>query len=351
MKTDKLQSPRAGTGRGGFVLRFMTAWANHETLVLLIALVLLIIAATLSSSRYLLSILINCALYSVLAISLNLFTGLLGITSLGHAAFYGFGAYAAGILSTRLGWNILITIPAAMLVSAVFALLLGLPAIKSSPKQFAIITLGFCEMARIIEFNWMEITNGPLGISQISYPKLAGFTFSNMKSRFFLILFFLVVIYYLAISLEKSRDGRAISAIRYNAIAAEAMGVNVYKYKLAVFCLSAAIAGLAGAFYAHHVMFIDPKSFSSEQSTLILSMVILGGMGNLTGSIIGAFILATLPELLRGFDEYRLITYGVIIVIMMVFRPSGILGKYNFRYLRQRYKFSKSAQDTSRSGG
>lgn len=343
MKQTATSKPSRSTGAK--MDRLMTAWANNEGKIYIAALVAVMILSMLVTKRYVLSIMVNCCVYGVLALSLNILTGLMGVTTLGHAAFFGFGAYTAAILATRFGCNMLITFLAAMAVTAVLATLIGIPAANAPTQHLAIITLGFCEIARIVELNWLDLTGGPLGISAIPSFKLFGFSMNSMRSHFYIGLVLLVIVFFISKCIENSRTGRALAAIRYDAVAAEAMGVDIRRYKLLYFVLSAALAGLAGAFYAHHAGFVDPKSFTFDQSILIVSMVILGGMGNLTGSVIGAILLCVIPELLRGTADYRQVIYGLVIVFVVVFRPSGMLGKYNFRYLRQRSKLAKEMEE------
>lgn len=325
-----------------FTKQLMTGWANHQKMVMLVALGIALVFPAVLNNRYVTTIMLNCALYGILALSLNLITGFMGITSLGHAAFYGIGAYTAGILATRFGFNFLITFPMAALVSGFIAFLLALPIMKTTGKQLAIITLGFCEIVRILELNLMGLTNGPLGIKQIPTFNLFGFQFKHIYLKYLIGLILLVITYYIVTSIINSRTGRAVLSIRDNEIAAEAMGVNIYHYKILIFTVSAALAGVAGAYYAHYISFIAPQLFTFDQSILILSMVILGGMGNATGSIIGAVLLSAIPELLRDFADYRQIIYGLVIVLLMVLKPNGLLGSYNFKYIHQNFVFKNS---------
>ena len=317
---------------------FLLFWARHQSAVLIVALAVAIALPLAINTRYVTTIMINCAIYGILALSLNLMSGILGITSIGHAAFYGIGAYTAAIFAKQYGVNFLLTIPAAAIVSALVAVLLGLPIMRSTGKHLAIITLGFCEIMRIIELNWMGLTNGPLGISGIPGFTLFGVKMRSMSAKYLIALALLVLTYYIVSAIKNSRTGRAILSIRDNEIASEAMGVNVYYYKVMIFAVSAALAGVAGAYYAHYISFIDPKSFTFDQSILILSMVILGGMGSIPGSVIGAVLLSAIPELLRGLQDYRQIFYGAVIVLLMVLKPNGILGSYNLRYMAQKDK-------------
>lgn len=316
-------------------------WADHQTLVLLAALAVAIVLPAVLNTRYVISIMVNCALYGTLALSLNLMTGYMGLTSLGHAAFYGIGAYTAAILSTRYSLNFPFTFLAAAAVSALIAFLLALPTMKSTGRHLAIITLGFCEITRITELNWMELTNGPMGIKGIPTFNLFGFQVRQIYHKYLIALVMLILTYYIASSIANSRTGRAIMSIRDNEVAAEAMGINVYRYKILIFSLSAALAGMAGAYYAHYISFIDPRLFAFDQSILILGMVILGGIGSTQGVVIGAIALSAIPELLRGLAEYRQIMYGLVIVLMMVLRPNGLLGGYNLKYIHQRSLLKK----------
>jgi branched-chain amino acid transport system permease protein len=320
-----------------------TTWARHQLCVALVALFIAIAVAVGVNTRYVVTILINCCMYGILALSLNLLAGFMGITSLGHAAFFGIGAYTAAILSTRFGTNFLVDFVAAMLTSGLTAFLLGLPTLKATGRHFAIITLGFCEITRIVEFNWMSLTRGPLGLPNIPTFSLLGVRLGLPLQKFSIALALLCVSYYVTSSLVNSRTGRALAAIRDNDVAAEAIGIDVYRYKLAIFTVSASMAGIAGAFYARHITFVDPKAFSFDQSILILSMVILGGMGSVPGSVIGAVLLSVIPELLRGMSELRLSIYGLIIVLMMVLKPNGFLGGYNLRYMYQKSSFQREA--------
>jgi branched-chain amino acid transport system permease protein len=319
--------------------RVVSAWAMNQKWVALGALVLAALVPPLVNKPYITSIAINCMIFITLCLSLNLITGFMNITSLGHAAFYGVGAYTAAILSTRLGIGFPLTFIAAMAVAAAAGLLLGLPSLRIQGRYLAIITLGFCEITRIIELNWMGLTRGPMGIPNIPGIIILGFKLKPPQ-RYFIALGMVVLTIYVIHSIMNSRVGRAVAAIRDDPVAAEAAGVPVFRYKLLIFSISSAFAGLAGAFYAHHISFIAPQNFSFDQSILYLGMIILGGMGSIPGSIIGALALTIIPELMRGLMEYRLIIYGIVIVIMLIIRPSGLCGGFNLTHIAQRGGFT-----------
>lgn len=333
--------------------RFVRAWAKHERAVTLVALVIAIGFPLICHSTYIMNIVILGLIFSVLSISLNLITGYLGQVTLGHAAFYGIGAYTAAILSTRYDWNFLLTFLCAAVLSALFGLLLGLPTLRLSGNYLAIVTMAFGEITRLIELNWMDLTRGPMGIPAIPSASLFGFEFDSPLSKYYLILVILIIAVVVVHNIVESRTGRTFLAIKGDGVAAEAMGVNLFRYKLLCFSLSAMIAGVAGAYYAHYMSFIDPTSFAGAVSTRILSMTILGGLGSIPGSIFGAMTLTAVPELLRALSEVvaqasasleplaralvesRQIVYGVILVVMVLVKSDGLLGGVNLRYERQ----------------
>ena len=320
-------------------------FARYELVISLVVLLIAIVLPIIVDKRYVTNIMINCATYGILALSLNLLAGVMGTVSLGHAAFYGIGAYTAALLATKFGTPFYLNFLAAMLIAGIFGLAVGMPTLRIKGKYLALITMGFCEIIRIVELNWVSLTRGPMGIINIPTFYLFGNKLSKPLPKFYIVLVCLLFTLYVVWAIVNSRIGRAVMTIRDDELAAGFMGVNTYVYKVMIFGISAALAGLAGAFYAHNVTFVDPKSFTFDQSILFLSMIILGGMGSLPGAILGAIVMAVLPELLRGFVEYRQVIYGFIIVFMVIFAPKGILGAYNTKYIRQRYHKLKDAAE------
>ena len=267
--------------------------------------------------------------------------GYLGQMSFGHAAFYGIGAYTAAILTVTYHVHFLIAFLAAGIVAGLFGLLLGLPVLKLKGYYFTIITMVFCEIIRVVELNWMSLTRGPLGIMAIPKPAIFGYVFSTPHRIYFFMLVLVVLSTLTVRNLMNSRIGYAILAIRDDELAAEAMGIHVFRYKMIVFIISSLMVGLAGAFYAAYTSYIDPSSFAAAQSNNMLVMVIFGGLGNTVGSFIGAIVLTVLPELLRGVSQYRQLIYGVLLVVLMMVKPQGLLGDVNFKYIRQRMEQKK----------
>lgn len=249
----------------------------------------------------------------ILAASLNLITGFTGQLCLGHAGFMSIGAYFSAILSVKFGLPFIVVLIAGGLLAALISLLIGIPTLKLKGDYFAITTLGFGEIIKVAVNN-IDAVGGAKGFS---VPKESTFT----------IVFFAMIISVLVIyNIINSSYGRAMISVRENEIAAEAMGVNTSKYKILAFVIAAFFAGIAGGLYSHYMTFIQPDSFNFLKSVEIVTFVVFGGMGSLTGSILAALILTALPEALRSINEYRMIIYSAALIILMLFRPQGLLG-------------------------
>ncbi len=290
------------------------------------------------SSAYILRIVTVCMMYVMIALSLNLLTGFLGLMTLGQAAFWGIGAYTAAILATQMGWGMGMCMIASALMAGLLSLLVALPTMRLKGYFLTVVTLGFCEIVRLVEMNWMDLTRGPLGIAGIPSPNFFGIDLSSNRQIYYVMLVLVVVSAVIIFSIVHSRVGLAIMAIRDDDLAAASMGVNVVKYKIMVFLISTMMVGVAGAFYAHYISFIDPSGFTTAASTDMLIMAIFGGLGSIPGTILGASILTILPETIRAMAEYRNLVYGIIIVVLMMVKPDGILGNVNFKYIKQRAK-------------
>lgn len=319
------------------MLEKFCSWLYSKQKVLLPAvLVIALIFPQIIKNEYIMRIAIIALMYSMLAVSLNLMTGILGQMSFGHAAFWGIGAYTSAILSTRFGLGTEVTMIASAVVAGLFGILLGIPTLKLSGYYFTIVTMVFCEIIRVVELNWMSLTRGPLGILGIPRPSFFGLPLRSQTAYFHLILILLILTVVVVSNLSNSRIGYAIYAVRDDEIAAASNGINIFRVKIITFAVSAMLAGVAGSFFAHYQTYIDPSSFSGLQSNEMLVMVIFGGLGNVFGSIFGAITLSILPELLRGFAVYRQIIYGIMLVVMMLVRPMGLFGSVRFKYLGQR---------------
>ena len=303
-------------------------FVNERRKILLpLAVVFLLALPEIITSQYILRIIVMIGVYTVLALSLNLVTGYTGQVSLGHAAFYAIGAYTSALLSTKLGFGFFLSAPLGAVMAGFCGLLLGLPTLRLSGSYLSITTMGFCEVVRMIVLNWQSLTNGPLGIQRIPKPVFFGIAL-NLKNHglYYLMLAMVGLTTYCISAIVNSNKGRALTAIRDDELAATMMGVRTMRMKVFAFVVSAFFSGLAGAFYAHMINYIDPNSFTFDTSIVILSIVILGGMGTMSGPFLGAMLLISFPELFRFMQEYRFVVYGVILVVMMRFKPQGFLG-------------------------
>ena len=276
-------------------------------------------------TEYLLHIFIISSLHIILALSLNLIIGYCGQVSLGHAAFYGLGAYTSAL--TAIHWHLpfYFTLPLAGLLAALFGLGLGIPTLRLKDDYLAIVTLGFGVIVDLVLLN-LEITGGPDGLTRIPPPRLLGLDFRSKIWYGLLVGAMVLAIVGLLYRLVHSRHGRALKAIRDHEITARVMGINTAAYKIAIFTLAAGLAGLAGSLYAHYITFINPESFGLHTSILVLTMVVLGGMGSLLGSVVGAAVLTILPEMFRRFADYQDLAYGAMLIALLIWRPQGLLG-------------------------
>lgn len=275
---------------------------------------------------YYIDVIIMSGIYILLALGLNIIVGFTGLLNLGFAAFYAIGAYTYAILNTKIGLGFWASLPISASFAALAGLLLAIPALRLRGDYLAIVTLGFGEIVRLVLNNWDSLTNGPNGITGISRPLLMGFSLAQLQYYYYLV--FVIVIFAVVVikRVESSRIGRAWIAIKENEIAASSMGINTTKYKLYAFTFGTFWAGIAGILFSAKMQFVSPESFTFMESILILSMIILGGIGNTYGAIIGAFILVLLPEILREVQLYRMLILGIGLVLLMIFRPQGIVG-------------------------
>ncbi len=287
--------------------------------VILVAMV----AAPLVFGPYATVILTNALLYVILALGLNVVVGYAGLLDLGYAAFFAVGAYCVGILTTTFGWNFWLTIPVAIAAAALTGVVIGGPTLRLRSDYLAIVTLGFGEIVRISARN-LKITGSASGISGIEQPWLFGWHIATPRDFYYVFCVLAIIGVLVSVRLANSRLGRAWLYVRHDEDAAEAMGVNRVRVKLAAYVIGAVYGAVAGAFFAANLGAISPESFSFAQSVLILMAVILGGMGKIPGVILGAFVVVLAPELLRDLGTFRLLVFAVGLLLIMLFRPSGI---------------------------
>jgi branched-chain amino acid transport system permease protein len=291
-------------------------------------------------SHYQVNIMTTALIYVMLGLGLNIEVGLAGLLDLGYVAFYAVGAYSYALLNYHFGLGFWTLLPVGALLAAFFGILIGLPVLRLRGDYLAIVTLGFAEIIRRILENWNTFSFGPSGISNIPRPGFFGINLSSEQSAIYM-YYLLVVLCLLAIfvihRLKHSRIGRAWNALREDELACQAMGIDKTKTKLTAFALGATWAGIAGVLFAAKTTFINPASFTFLESAMILSIVVLGGMGSIIGVVIAALAIILLPEYLRVFSDYRMILFGAALITMMIFRPQGVLAD-----IRKKYDFYKN---------
>ena len=322
--------------RGGRVLRLVAWLAFGMALTLPLAF---------SDNRYVVDTATTVLIYVMLGWGLNVVVGLAGLLDLGHAAFYAVGAYAYALLSTQFGWGFWMALPVAGLIAAVFGLALGWPSLRLRGDYLAIVTLGFGEIIRVVLTNWTELSGGPNGISSIPRPSFFGLPFAPPGDAPTFAAFFglefspmhrIIFLYYVILALALLTNvliarlrrlpiGRAWDAMREDEIACKALGIDVTNVKLSAFALGALLGGVAGVFFAARQGFISPESFTFNESAIILAIVVLGGMGSQLGVVLASLVLVLIPELGRDFAEYRMLLFGAAMILIMVWRPGGIL--------------------------
>lgn len=294
----------------------------------LVAGIVLVCLPFMGLSRSSMRIVIMIALYAMLGMGLNVLLGYIGQVSLGHAGFYAIGAYTSAILTTTFNWSFW---PAALVggcTAALIGFLLGLPTLRLSGTYLAIVTLGFGEIVLMVLKRWESVTNGNYGIRNIPKPTIFGFECNLTNGGFYwIILVFAFLTAVACYAIKNSKTGRAFTAIKEDELAATMMGIRTTRYKILAFVISAFITGLAGAFYSViNNGFIEPPNFVFNISIMILSVVIVGGLGTTRGMIFGAALLMLFPQVFRFLDQWRFVVYGVLLVLMMQFRPQGALG-------------------------
>lgn len=285
--------------------------------------------------EYIINLSILLCIYSILGLSLNMVVGMTGLLSLAQAAFYGIGAYATALGMTALGINFFTSILLGAVVNAVLSYIVGKILSRFKGDYYAIVSAGLSIIVFSVLLNWKDLTNGPIGIFGIPKPSIGSFTFSSSTSFLLLSFAFTAIIFVLFELLNKSSFGRALKAIREDEQLAQVMGYKTERFKSIVFVLSAILSGVAGALFASYIAFIDPFTFTLNEGIFLFTIIILGGLADSWGSVLGAVILLSLPEALRFLGlsyehsaQIQKIIYGGALMAIMVFKPKGILGKY-----------------------
>lgn len=308
---------------------------RNTALKLILVLFIVFMILPVFTSMYQTTVYSLAFLYVMLALGLNIVVGIAGQLVLGYAAFYAVGAYTYALLNQYLGLGFWTCLPIAGFITVIAGLLLAFPVLRLRGDYLAIVTLGFGEIVRLLLINWANFTGGNRGIANIPRPGLFGLELSPEASTiyiYYLCLFAAIITIIIVARLINSRVGLALQALREDEIASEAMGIDLRKIKLSAFALGSCWAGFAGVLFAARNSYINPTSFTFMDSAMILSMVVLGGMGSIVGVALAALVLTLLPEYLRAFSEYRMLIFGLLMVTMMVFRPQGIIPPAKRKY-------------------
>jgi len=346
MRRKTLGKKRAITGEQEPVSLVRRLSADSRfTIPALVFVVLFVVLFPFLFSAYQINIMTTALIYVVLGLGLNIVVGLAGLLDLGYVAFYAVGAYSYALLNHHYGLGFWFALPVGAMLGAFFGLLLGFPVLRLRGDYLAIVTLGFGEIIRLILENWNDFSFGPSGIANIPRPGLLGIGMSLENATiyiYFLMIGLALFTVFVVNRLQNSRIGRAWIALREDETACQAMGIDKTRTKLTAFALGATWAGMMGVIFAAKTTFINPASFTFLESAIILSIVVLGGMGSIVGVILGALVLILLPEYLRAFSDYRMLLFGGTMVIMMVFRPQGIISG-----IRRTYQFKDAAKAES----
>lgn len=298
---------------------------KREIIIFIFFAAVILITPFFLEGSYLLNVLVFIGINTMLAVALNLLLGFAGQISLGQAAFFGIGAYVSGVLTANIGIEPWIALAVAAAVSGGLAFVIGFPILKLKGHYLAMATLGFGIILFIIFNETVAVTGGPSGLPGIPYIKIGSLTFDCDLRNYYLIWLFALAVMLLSINLYQSRIGRALRAIHDSEVAARVMGVNVRILKVKIFSVSAMISAVAGSLYAHTVTFIAPSSFGFHFSVELVTMVIVGGIGSVYGSFLGAAILTLLPEWLRALHDFDIVVYGLMLVIMTMYMPGGLI--------------------------
>jgi len=293
---------------------------------IVIVCLLLVLLPYLGINVYRLHVFTLIGIYTLISIGLNIIFGHTGQIALGHAAFFAIGAYTSAILTARLGFPFPIAFICAGLISLVFGLGVGRAALKLEGAYLAMATIGFGEIVRMVLIHWESLSGGPAGISKIPNPYILGLTLKSPQSKYYMIMAITFLGFVCYRNLMKSNYGKQFTAIKENPLAAQAMGVNTTRVKVIAFGLSTLYAGFGGSLYAHLNNYIAPDAFHFSESITFLLIVVLGGMGNILGPILGSIVLIEVKESLRMLKDYNMLIYGLSLMVLMVFAPKGFAG-------------------------
>ena len=316
----------------------------------LIALAFAAVVPAFTATAHTQTLVILAMISALNVLGMHVIFGLTGILSIAQAAFWGIGAYTAAILTADYGAPFLLGFVAATVVAALAGVALGAPTLRLKTHYLVLATIAFAEVARQVLTNWASVTRGPQGFPGIPRAEILGFTLTTRTQNYYLAFVVLTLVVLALLALRNSRLGRAMEAVRDDALAAEAMGINVTYVRILAFSISAALGGMAGSIYAHMRQFVSPDSFDLHAAVFFLLMLLIGGRRSITGGIIGAFIVTFLPEWLRAIQNWDMTIFGIGLLLILIFASEGIAGTVSslVRRLRQR---SRTAEAAAGGGG
>lgn len=315
---------------------------------ILLLLMIVYVVFTVSRNSYLMFLFTLACINAIAVLGINIVSGYTGLLHLGQMAFVGIGAYTSALIGIKLGLSFWITLPFSIFLAAIAGALLGIPALKLRGGPYlALVTQTFGEIIYIIVLNWVVLTGGPFGLVGIKSPWIGPFEITGIRTYLIFCIIFLIISFLIAKQIINSRFGNAFISIRESEEAAQSIGINTTKYKIMAFALAAAFGGIAGTLYAPFIGYLNPEQFRWVPSIALISMAIVGGLNNLLGGIIGAFILTFLPELLRIAVEFRLILYGVLLIVTLTFLPNGLISLWGLSLIEIKDLFKKRMGELS----
>lgn len=299
---------------------------NRKNVGIALLIVLAFLVPFVVTETYSLHLISMSLIWVIMTQGLNIIQGYTGYVSLAQASFFGIGAYTSSLLSMQAELSFWIALPLAVIVTMLIGVAIGLPILRTKDHYFAIVTMAFCMVAFIVMQTWDEVTGGDAGLSGVPIPEpILGLNFAKKEDFYYLILIFALLTLFFIYRLVHSKIGRALISIRENEPLAQSMGIALTKYKLLAFSISAALGGLSGSLYAHYTKYVSPTPFSLDYSLNAILAVILGGSGTIIGPIIGSFLLVFLPEYLRIAEEYRLVIYSLMLILITIYAPKGVI--------------------------
>jgi branched-chain amino acid transport system permease protein len=300
---------------------------SKQSILWLVALIVVVgLVPLFVHSDYILQLFVLCGIYAIATMGLGILLGFAGQMSLGHAAFFGIGAYTSALVTINFHLPFWVGLPLAIIASAIVGVIVGYPCLRLSGHYLALATIGFGIITQLVLINWKSLTNGSDGITGIPPPTIGSFSFDSYGRYFYIVYVAVLIAAYVAYRVKITRVGRAMEAIRENELAAAAMGINTTTYKVLAFVLASAYGGLAGSLLAHSIKFISPDSYSFDQSVVFLVMLVIGGSSSIAGAILGAVLLTFLPEWLRPLKNSYIMVYGAAVIAMVIYMPQGIVG-------------------------